>query len=110
MPQQIQQIGQAQQNGVATQANQVLLKKQLEFTPDQLLELQRAGRFGKEPVPAEYAVIGPQAPEHRGRKTLVLDLDETLIHSKFSPTHLQACRTRGKCDFQMKIFVEGRPI
>jgi len=48
------------------------------------MELKRAGRFGKDPVPWDMAVIGPQAPEHKGRKTLVLDLDETLIHSKFS--------------------------
>ena len=40
----------------------------------------------------------------------MLDLDETLIHSKFSLAHVQACRTRGKCDFQMRIIVEGRPI
>ena len=49
-------------------------------------------------------------PEHRGRKTLVLDLDETLIHSKFSLQHVQACRTGGKYDFHMRIVVEGRPI
>jgi carboxy-terminal domain RNA polymerase II polypeptide A small phosphatase len=40
----------------------------------------------------------------------VLDLDETLIHSKFSIAQLQACKTRGKADFQMRIIVEGRPI
>jgi len=28
-----------------------------------------------------------------------LDLDETLIHSKFSIAQLQACKTRGKADF-----------
>jgi len=26
-------------------------------------------------------LIGPQAKRHVGRKTLVLDLDETLVHS-----------------------------
>lgn len=31
-----------------------------------------------------YGLLGPQ-PEHlRGRKTLVLDLDETLVHSQFN--------------------------
>lgn len=40
----------------------------------------------------------------------MLDLDETLIHSKFSIAQLQACKTRGKADFQMRIIVEGRPI
>lgn len=95
---------------MAAQATQVLLKRQLTFTQEQLVELSRAGRFGKKPVPQEYAVIPPQAPEFKGRKTLVLDLDETLIHSKFSEAHLRACRTRGRCDFQMRIVVEGRPI
>ena len=95
---------------MAAQATQMLVKRQLTFTQEQLLELQRAGRFGKQPVPQEYAVIPPQAAEFRGRKTLVLDLDETLIHSKFSEAHLRACRTRGRCDFNMRIVVESRPI
>lgn len=35
--------------------------------------------FGRSHRP--YGLLGPQ-PEHlRGRKTLVLDLDETLVHS-----------------------------
>jgi TFIIF-interacting CTD phosphatase-like protein len=38
-------------------------------------------------------------PEFKGRKTLVLDLDETLIHSKFSLAQVQASRARGKADF-----------
>ncbi|KAG0225865.1 hypothetical protein BGW42_004059 [Actinomortierella wolfii] len=28
-------------------------------------------------------LLGPMAPEHKGRKCLVLDLDETLVHSSF---------------------------
>jgi RNA polymerase II subunit A small phosphatase-like protein len=28
-------------------------------------------------------LLGPIAPEHQGRKCLVLDLDETLVHSSF---------------------------
>ena len=31
------------------------------------------------------AVIGPQLHEDRNKKTLVLDLDETLVHSSFKP-------------------------
>lgn len=34
-------------------------------------------------VPERKALLGPIAPEHRGRKCLVLDLDETLVHSSF---------------------------
>jgi len=31
------------------------------------------------------AVIGPKLPEDMHKKTLVLDLDETLVHSSFKP-------------------------
>ena len=31
------------------------------------------------------ALIGPQSPLDRGKKCLVLDLDETLVHSSFKP-------------------------
>jgi RNA polymerase II subunit A small phosphatase-like protein len=31
----------------------------------------------------QKALLGPIRPEHRGRKCLVLDLDETLVHSSF---------------------------
>ncbi len=64
-----------------------------------MIELKKACRFGKEPIHQQYAVIPRQLSEHRGRKTLVLDLDETLIHSKFSLAQVQACRARGKADF-----------
>lgn len=40
------------------------------------------------PTPPRFsgdAVIGPLGPGDRGRKTLVLDLDETLVHSSFKP-------------------------
>ncbi|KAI5073797.1 hypothetical protein GOP47_0011810 [Adiantum capillus-veneris] len=30
-------------------------------------------------------LLPPLSPEHEGRKTLVLDLDETLVHSSFKP-------------------------
>jgi len=32
---------------------------------------------------AEPALLPPVLPEHRNRKCLVLDLDETLVHSSF---------------------------
>jgi len=35
----------------------------------------------KNPMPE--ALLGPQLEDHKGRKTLVLDLDETLVHSSF---------------------------
>lgn len=33
----------------------------------------------------EQPLIGPQRRKEQGRKTLVLDLDETLVHSSFKP-------------------------
>jgi carboxy-terminal domain RNA polymerase II polypeptide A small phosphatase len=33
--------------------------------------------------PEQKFLLGPIAPEHKGRKCLVLDLDETLVHSSF---------------------------
>eukprot|EP01053_Blabericola_migrator_P004513 Blabericola_migrator_1__4512@NODE_2404_length_2816_cov_136_219716_g1507_i0_p2_GENE_NODE_2404_length_2816_cov_136_219716_g1507_i0NODE_2404_length_2816_cov_136_219716_g1507_i0_p2_ORF_typecomplete_len348_score22_07NIF/PF03031_18/1_1e49_NODE_2404_length_2816_cov_136_219716_g1507_i012292272 len=35
-------------------------------------------------------LLGPQRPSERGKKTLVLDLDETLVHSSFQPVALAA--------------------
>lgn len=46
------------------------------------------GRFGAHIQPPKYlreAVIGPKRPEDVHKKTLVLDLDETLVHSSFKP-------------------------
>jgi len=36
-------------------------------------------------MPANLGLLGPQHKDHVGRKTLVLDLDETLVHSSFKP-------------------------
>ena len=33
--------------------------------------------------PAQKSLLPPQAPEFKGKKCLVLDLDETLVHSSF---------------------------
>jgi len=38
-----------------------------------------------EPLPSEKSLLGPLPPECKGQKTLVLDLDETLVHSSFRP-------------------------
>ena len=42
-------------------------------------------KFGKEPLPPHLAACGPQKPWAVGKKTLILDLDETLVHSSFKP-------------------------
>jgi RNA polymerase II subunit A small phosphatase-like protein len=44
-------------------------------------------------------LLPPQTPANRGKKCLVLDLDETLVHSSFHPT---AC-----FDFQIKVEIDG---
>ncbi|PNY24133.1 phosphatase PSR2 [Tolypocladium capitatum] len=44
-------------------------------------------------------LLPPLAPEHRGRKCLVLDLDETLVHSSFKILH--------QADFTIPVEIEG---
>jgi carboxy-terminal domain RNA polymerase II polypeptide A small phosphatase len=36
-----------------------------------------------QPVGSPQALLPEQDPEHRGKKCLILDLDETLVHSSF---------------------------
>jgi RNA polymerase II subunit A small phosphatase-like protein len=48
----------------------------------------------------QIGLIGPQ-PEHcKGRKTLVLDLDETLVHSQFNAVK--------NPDYVIPVEMEGR--
>ena len=47
-----------------------------------------------------FGLLGPQ-PEHvKGRKTLVLDLDETLVHSQFNQVRSP--------DYTIPVDIEGR--
>jgi RNA polymerase II subunit A small phosphatase-like protein len=39
--------------------------------------------FSKLSIKSSKAVLPPQKPEHKGRMTVVLDMDETLLHSEF---------------------------
>lgn len=46
------------------------------------------------------AILPPQSANHEGKKTLVLDLDETLVHSTFqTPSHF---------DFTITVEIENR--
>ena len=47
-----------------------------------------------------YSLLKPQAEHVRGRKTLLLDVDETLVHSSFTPTEA--------ADIILPIDIEGR--
>ncbi|KAH8895198.1 NLI interacting factor, partial [Thozetella sp. PMI_491] len=44
-------------------------------------------------------LLPPQSPELKGRKCLVLDLDETLVHSSFKILH--------QADFTIPVEIEG---
>lgn len=49
-------------------------------------------------------MLGPQRHDLKGRKTLVLDLDETLVHSSFkAPTGREA-----PADIVLPVDIEGR--
>lgn len=56
------------------------------------------------PTPPAWTdpVIGPPAPEDIGKKTLVLDLDETLVHSSFKPV--------ASPDYIIPVEIEGRVV
>ena len=43
--------------------------------------------------------LGEQSGTNSGRKTLVLDLDETLVHSTFQPTE--------ECSYVIPVEIEG---
>ncbi|KAF9230457.1 NLI interacting factor [Melanogaster broomeanus] len=47
-----------------------------------------------------HPLLPPIAPEHRDRKCLVLDLDETLIHTTFKPTPMT--------EFIVPVCVDGK--
>lgn len=47
-------------------------------------------------------VIGPQSKEDEGKKTLILDLDETLVHSSFRPVPSP--------DFVIPVEIDGRNV
>jgi carboxy-terminal domain RNA polymerase II polypeptide A small phosphatase len=70
--------------------------------PDTLATLPIAS---DQPVPHRLyteALIGPKRPEDADKKTLVLDLDETLVHSSFKPLP--------NPDFIIPIDIDGKTV
>lgn len=57
--------------------------------------------MAKAPVAAngKRVLLPPQTEQNKGKKCLVLDLDETLVHSSFHPTAV--------FDFQIKVEIDG---
>jgi len=54
---------------------------------------------GNTSLSGKRCLLGPPMPEDKGRQCLVLDLDETLVHSSFQPTAV--------FDFQIQVQIEG---
>jgi RNA polymerase II subunit A small phosphatase-like protein len=52
------------------------------------------------PQEKQISLLPPLRPEHAGRKCLVLDLDETLVHSSFKVLH--------HADFTIPVEIEGQ--
>jgi len=53
-----------------------------------------------EAVPEQKWLLGPIQPQFKGRKCLVLDLDETLVHSSF--------KILNQADFTIPVEIEGQ--
>jgi hypothetical protein len=53
--------------------------------------------------PGAAPLIGPKRPEDAGKKTLVLDLDETLVHSSFRPVGRRP-------DYIVPVEIDGRMV
>lgn len=60
-------------------------------------------KFGKEPLLPPHAALGPQKAHSQGKKTLALDLDETLVHSSFKPPPHPY-----KADIVLPVEIEGQ--
>jgi len=53
----------------------------------------------EDPNPAMQGLLGPKLKRHKGKKCLVLDLDETLVHSSFKPV--------SDADFIVPVEIDG---
>ena len=60
-------------------------KKQKPFKGQSMESIQTEESEIRTLKPSTQFLLGPQRERDIGKKTLVLDLDETLIHSSFEP-------------------------
>ncbi|KAF2001510.1 NIF-domain-containing protein [Amniculicola lignicola CBS 123094] len=67
--------------------------------PPPLEQRQLATQEQHVETPQKY-LLGPLRPEFKGKKCLVLDLDETLVHSSFKILH--------QADFTIPVEIEGQ--
>lgn len=89
----------------------------LEESPNKAVELENSGGKPKKPMQQtsgsgspdgesqedirreEQGLLGRRKPQHRNKKCLVIDLDETLVHSSFKAVD--------KCDFIVPVEIEN---
>jgi len=69
------------------QHQQQLLQQQQQVQGGKDVSKNKVQGSSRNVVELRKSVIGPAVPEDAGKKCLVLDLDETLVHSSFKPTH-----------------------
>lgn len=84
---------------IPTPTNQSTPTKKSSTSKQATGESLLAEHIGSEPE-GDYLLEVPQPEQFKGRKTLVLDLDETLIHSSFKPV--------ASADFVIEVEVERK--
>ncbi|KAL8932047.1 MAG: hypothetical protein Q9216_006984 [Gyalolechia sp. 2 TL-2023] len=70
------------------------------ITPNRRLSTDRQGFNGAMTTEQQKSLLPPMTDRFRGKKCLVLDLDETLVHSSFKILH--------QADFTIPVEIEGQ--
>ncbi|KAF2732099.1 NIF-domain-containing protein [Polyplosphaeria fusca] len=72
----------------------------IDLPPPPPLEQRQLQTTSPEAEAPQKYLLGPLRPEFNGKKCLVLDLDETLVHSSFKVLH--------QADFTIPVEIEGQ--